>query len=85
MNTATQILDDLLGQLEKASDPQKTNQAGDAIDDVLQSPARTTAVRSLRDAPEIAAFRNELIDGLIRADTANRLLRLVAMVVERLV
>lgn len=85
MNTATQILDDLLGQLEKASDQQKTNQAGDAIDDVLQSPARTTAVRSLRDAPEIAAFRNELIDGLIRADTANRLLRLVAMVVERLV
>ena len=85
MNTATQILDDLLGQLEKASDQQTTNQAGDAINDVLQSPARTTAVRSLRDAPEIATFRDELIDGLIRADTANRLLRLVAMVVERLV
>ncbi|NLX23617.1 MAG: hypothetical protein GXY55_18345 [Phycisphaerae bacterium] len=54
---------------------------GDAIDRVLAAPGRTTAVRSLADAPEIEAFRQELLDGLIRADTINRLLRLINDVV----
>lgn len=54
---------------------------GDAIDRVLAAPGRTTAVRSLADSPEIEAFRQELLDGLIRADTINRLLRLINDVV----
>ena len=77
-------MDELLGQLERVTSQQRADQAGDAIDDALRAPPRETAVRSLRDAPEIVAFRGELVDGLIRADTANRLLRLVATVVERL-
>jgi hypothetical protein len=58
---------------------------GDAIDMALGRPARTTAVVSLKDAPEVEAFRNELIDGLIRVDTVNQLLRLVNEAMTRLV
>lgn len=87
MSDVMQELDRLLGQLDGAVERKAAALAplgGDAIDDVLTSPARATAVRSLREAPEVEAFRNELVDGLIRADTANQLLRLVALVVERL-
>jgi len=56
----------------------------DAIDTELARPARTTAVVSLKDAAEVEAFRNELIDGLIRVDTANQLLRLANEVITRL-
>jgi len=65
--------------------PQGVAPAGDAIDAVLASPARTTAVQTLRSSPEIEAFRQALIDGLIRADTVNRLLRLVNEVVGQLI
>jgi len=58
---------------------------GDAIDAELARPARTTGVRPLAEAPEVEAFRRELIDGLIRADTANRLLRLIGTILEGLV
>lgn len=54
---------------------------GDAITQELASPARTTAVSRLRHAPEVEAFRQELLDGLIRVDTANRLLRLVDRII----
>ena len=87
MSDATHELDRLVGQLQGVVDRKGTAQSllqGDAIDAVLNSPARTTSVASLRDAPEVAAFRNELVDGLIRADTANQLLRLVAMIVEKM-
>ncbi len=56
---------------------------GDAIDQVLAEAPRSTGIVSLRDAPEVAAFRNELTDGLIRVDTANQLLRLINEVVVR--
>lgn len=56
---------------------------GDAISAELTRPARTTAVISLRDSPVVEAFRNELIDGLIRVDTANQLLKLVNEVIGR--
>ncbi len=39
----------------------------------------------VRRAPEVEAFREALMDGLIRADTANRLLRLVNDVLLRIV
>lgn len=87
MSDMTQELDRLLGQLEGAVERKagaQTSLSGDAIDAVLNSPARQTAVRSLREAPEVEAFRNELVDGLIRADTANQLLRLVATIVEKM-
>jgi hypothetical protein len=56
---------------------------GDAIDRARSAPRRTTAVTSLHDAPEVAAFRRELEDGMIRADTANQLLRLVTLFLDR--
>ena len=64
---------------------QRRAPAGDAIDAVLASSARATAVRSLRVSPEIEAFRQALVDGLIRADTVNQLLRLVNEVVGQLI
>jgi len=69
----------------KAVAPQPKAPSGDAIDAVLASPARTTAVRSLRSSPEIEAFRQALVDGLIRVDTVNQLLRLVNEVVGQLI
>lgn len=80
-------LDRLLTALESV---QAKNEApvapapADAIVVELARPTRTTAVVSLREAPEIEAFRNELVDGIVRADTVNRLLRLLDEVILRL-
>ena len=89
-NHATEVLDDLLGTLESAAGGQSSNNgsgkdlSGDAIDAVLSSPKRTTKVTSLRDAPEVKAFRDALVDGLIRVDTANQLLRLINEIIVRI-
>ena len=56
-------------------------ETGDAIDHILESTPRESRVRSLRHDPAVEAFRTELTDGLIRVDTANRLLNLVNTVV----
>lgn len=58
--------------------------AGDAIDEVLRQPVRVLAAVSLREAPEVVAFRDELVSGLIRVDTARQLLQLVNEVILRL-
>lgn len=76
-------LDDIVTTLELAVRRRADQRGGDAIDAVLNAPPRTTAVRSLRDAPEVAAFREALIDGLIRADTARQLLQLLNAVMTR--
>ena len=60
-----------------------SGQHRDAIDAELSRPTRATAVVSLRDAPEMAAFRQEWVDGLIRVDTANQLLRLLNELITR--
>ncbi|MHC4443821.1 MAG: hypothetical protein ACYTF1_04780 [Planctomycetota bacterium] len=88
-NQATEVLDDLLSTLESAAGGESGNGSierisGDAIDAVLSSPKRTTKVTSLRDAPEVRAFREALVDGLIRIDTANQLLRLVNTIITRI-
>lgn len=77
----TQVLDELTAALEGAG---RRRGGGDAIERTLSEPGRSSAVRSLREAPEVDAFRQELIDGLIRVDTANRLLQLLNTVVTRL-
>jgi hypothetical protein len=79
---AVEVLDGLVDQLGRAVD--KKLKKNDAIDDVLSSPARTTAVESLRNSPVITAFRRELTDGLIRVDTASKALTLVGQVVNLL-
>lgn len=61
-----------------------TARVADAIDRELGSSPRATAVVSLDDAPEVEAFRRELIDGLIRVDTVNQFLRLANAVMARL-
>lgn len=82
--TAGEVLDDLLTTLENGSLQRAESGGGDAIDRVLNAPPRSTATRSLRDAPEVLAFRQALTDGMIRVDTVNRLLRLVDAIVTRL-
>ena len=49
----------------------------DAIDAMLTGEPRTTGVRSLRDHGVVRQFRRELAEGLIRVDTANKLLTLI--------
>jgi hypothetical protein len=86
--TPTQVLDDLLDTLQSrldVPDHSARDESDDAIDEVLQSPARRTQVRPLRDAPEMAAFRQALTDGMIRVDTVNRLLRLINEIVVKLI
>jgi len=78
-------LDRLVTSLETIAKAVDESRPKDAIDDVLAGPRRTTAVVSLRDAPEVEAFRQALTDGLIRVDTVNQLLRLVNEVVGLLV
>jgi len=77
-------LEQLLTNVQTLLDANAKAQPGDAIGTELSRPARTTAVVSLQDAPEVEAFRNELIDGLIRVDTVNQLLRLVNDAMTRL-
>ena len=74
-------LDRLLNTLESAL---RESGTGDAISRELAAPQRQTQVVSLRQAPETRAFREALIDGLIRVDTVNQLLRLVNEAVVRL-
>jgi len=59
----------------------QTSKGRDAIDRVLADPRRTTVVAPLRQHPDVLLFRRELQDGLVRVDTANRLLRLLTQVV----
>ena len=76
MNDATRELDALTEKLERAvSGPR------DAIDRIVQGPRRKTDAKSIRNDPAMQRFRRELADGLIRADTANQLLRLVSRVI----
>lgn len=65
------LMDVLDGEIERQPD------VGDAIDRVLASPRRRTTVRALRNDPVVEAFRQELVDGLIRVDTAGKLLHLL--------
>ncbi|MBU0717656.1 MAG: hypothetical protein KJ749_05350, partial [Planctomycetes bacterium] len=60
---------------------QRDPTAYDAIDLILAAPPHSTQVRALRHDPVVEAFRQELIDGFVRVDTANKLLNLVNTVV----
>jgi len=76
---AVEQLESLIGELETAL--QKREGAGDAIDRTLASAPRQTAVRSLCDDEAVVRFRQELVDGLIRMDTAGRLLGAVRQII----
>jgi len=78
MSSATDSLDRLIDVLGGAAP--EAAPGGDAIDEVLGSPPRVTEVRSLRDHPDVVQFRQDLIDGLVRVDTVNRLLGLLSTV-----
>lgn len=77
----TNQLDRLLNTLEAAL---RESATGDAISRELAAAMRETQVASLRQAAEVRAFREALVDGLIRVDTVNQLLRLVNEAVVRL-
>ena len=72
-------LEALLESLEKGI---HLGRRKDAIDAILASEPRTTAVRSLRNHELVQQFRRELSEGLIRVDTANKLLGLIRTVVD---
>jgi hypothetical protein len=58
--------------------------AADAIDAILAAPPRASNVKSLHDAPAIQAFRTELAAGMVRAETAIRVLDFAAQLVNLL-
>lgn len=81
MSALESLLSTLDSAIEKADSERGID---DAIDAELRGPARTSGVVSLRDSPAVEAFREELVSGMIRVDTVNRLLRLVDLVVTRM-
>lgn len=82
-NEGTRILDELLDTLELRLDRRRSDGHDDAITAVLNREPRRTAVTSLRDSPVVESFRQALTDGLIRVDTANKLLGLMNELVVR--
>jgi len=56
----------------------------DAIDVENARAPRTSAVQSIRDAPEMEQFRQALVDGLIANDAARQALELATAVLTRL-
>lgn len=74
--------DEAVKKLAAAAD--KAAATTDAIDAILAAPPRTTAVKSLHDAPAIQAFRAELAAGVVRAQTAIRVLDFAAQLVHLL-
>jgi hypothetical protein len=85
MSTATESLDRLIEQLTaRASAAAPGAGRGDAIDEVLSSPPRQSDVPDLHQHPVVRQFRQDLIDGFIRVDTARQLLDLVSLVVSAL-
>jgi hypothetical protein len=79
------ILNELLGTLQERLDKQEQKGRDDAITAVLNTPPRQTAVASLRESAVVETFREALVDGLIRVDTANRLLQLINDVIVKLI
>ncbi|HEY3245924.1 MAG TPA: hypothetical protein VGM03_21490 [Phycisphaerae bacterium] len=77
MSQVTEHLEQLVSVLERMV----SKEPADAIAAELTAPPRTSAVRSLRNDEVVQQFRQELVDGLIRVDTANRLLALVSQVI----
>lgn len=96
MSQNTALFDTLISQLSArlaaadgggeapATETPPAPRAPDAIDDILASAPRVTHVRALRDDPTIIAFRRELLNGMIRADTAHKLLGLLSTVLDRI-
>jgi len=80
--SATKELDALIERLERIV--AQAGQAGDAIDRINQSAERSSRVVSLRDSEVIQRFRDDLINGLIRMDTANQLFGLIRSVLDQL-
>jgi hypothetical protein len=74
--------DNLMALLERLEESIPQSKRKDAIDAILASEPRTTGVRSLRDHEVVQQFRRELADGLIRVDTANKLLGLIRTIVD---
>jgi len=74
--------DNLMALLERLEQSIPLPKRKDAIDAILASEPRSRGVRSLRDHEVVGQFRRELSDGLIRVDTANRLLGLIRTMVE---
>jgi len=73
------VIDSIFRSLDtlKASAPKSTVRAPDAIDAELQRQPRETAAKSLRDAPEMEALRQELVDAAIRQDAVLKMLGIV--------
>ncbi|UCC30435.1 MAG: hypothetical protein JSU86_19820 [Phycisphaerales bacterium] len=79
MDDVTETLSSLLERLEASI---RQTRRHDAIDAILAGTTRTTQVASLRDHEVVRRFRQELSDGLIRVDTAHRLLTLLRTAID---
>ena len=77
-----EVSDNVLTLLQRLEEGMVRTGRGDAIDAILAAEPRKTGVNSLRDHEVVEQFRQELTDGLIRVDTANRLLGLIRTAVE---
>jgi hypothetical protein len=81
MDATVKVFDEVIERLDGVVRVLRSGGGGDAIDRVLAEPARQTRVESLRDSEIVQRFRDDLIDGLIRVDTANQLFRLISQII----
>jgi hypothetical protein len=81
MDATVKVFDEAIERLDGVVRILRSGPSADAIDRVLAEPARQTRVESLRDTEIVQRFRDDLVDGLIRVDTANQLFRLISQVI----
>ena len=84
MSDINRELEELIRQLDRRIAHAESATPRDVIDVIIESEPRSTRVSSLRQHPVVQQFHKELVDGLIRADTVNRLLRLITLLLDRL-
>lgn len=81
MTTANSELNQLIDRLDAmqaaAAERIAASRPADAIDQILASPPRVTATRSLRDDPIMLRVREEELAGLIQVDTMHQVLGLI--------
>ena len=74
--------DNLLALFDRLEENIPKPKRRDAIDAILAGDPRSTSVRALHDHEVVQQFRRELSDGLLRVDTANKLLGLIRVILD---
>jgi len=83
MQELDSLLEKLSGASSASTDRATTEgQTRDAIDQVIDTPARVTSTRRLREDPVMLRFRDEMAQGVVHADTVRGVLALLSRILD---